>query len=97
MAKKEWSNETLSTLKIGNRVWRAQVVTSPTGAEFLGLKAFKPKADGGAPQPGLSGGAICSTQTSSQIEHLLRLGWPSKRSGQSSRITTSPGLSTSGT
>lgn len=49
MAKKEWSNETLSTLKIGNRVWRAQVVTSPTGAEFLALKAFKPKADGGAP------------------------------------------------
>ena len=47
MAKKEWSNETLSTLKIGNRVWRAQVVTSPTGAEFLALKAFKPKAAGG--------------------------------------------------
>ncbi len=49
MAKKEWINETLDTLKVGNRVWRAQVVTSPTGAKFLALKAFKPKAEGGTP------------------------------------------------
>ena len=49
MAKKEWTNETLDFVKVGKRVWRAQVVTSPTGAEFFALKAFKPKAEGGTP------------------------------------------------